>query len=140
MGPPTTRTHGFLPRKKAPVGIHGHKSDSKAMDYTMKLKCHFRHTVHCKKKLSIFPSPARTLLTKLSMARNNQYFSRPGRVWSVTSRLGTGKSIIFFTVYTVESFFQYLQPLRSISCNLFNNFSFVLEASALEDRSVAAVH
>ncbi len=29
-----TRTHGFLPGKKVPVGIHGHNSDSKAMDYT----------------------------------------------------------------------------------------------------------
>ncbi len=27
-------------------------------------------------------------------------YSRPGRVWSVTSRLGTGKSLTFFTVYS----------------------------------------
>ncbi len=27
-------------------------------------------------------------------------YSRPGRVWSVTSRLGTEKSVTFFTVYT----------------------------------------
>ncbi len=89
------RTHGFLPGKKAPVGNHRNKSDSNVMDYTMKLKCHFRHTVHCKKIID-FPVQARTWLTKLSMARNNQYYSRPGRVWSVASRLGTGKLIIVF--------------------------------------------
>jgi hypothetical protein len=27
--------------------------------------------VHCKKRLSIFPPPARMLLTKLSLSRNN---------------------------------------------------------------------
>ncbi len=34
--------------------------------------------LHCKKRLAIFPSPAE--------------YSRPGRVWLVTSRLGTEKS------------------------------------------------
>jgi hypothetical protein len=28
-------------------------------------------------------------------------YSRPGRDWLVTSRLGTGKSITFFTVYSI---------------------------------------
>jgi hypothetical protein len=36
-------------------------------------------------------------LTKLSVGGNN-YYSRPGRAWLVTSRLGTGKRPDFFTV------------------------------------------
>jgi hypothetical protein len=50
--------------------------------------------VHCKKRLAIFPSPAGMSLTKLSLAGNN--YSRLGRVWLVTSRLGTGTSRTFF--------------------------------------------
>jgi hypothetical protein len=38
--------------------------------------------------------------TKLSLA-GNYYYSPPGRVWSVTSRLGTVKSLIFF--YSAET-------------------------------------
>ncbi len=39
-------------------------------------------------------------LTKLSLAGINVYSSRPGRVWLVTSRLGTGKTITsFYSVY-----------------------------------------
>ncbi len=44
-----------------------------------------------KKGLTISPSPAGM---SLSLAGNNN--SRPGRVWLVTSRLGTGKSLTFF--------------------------------------------
>jgi hypothetical protein len=54
---------------------------------------------HCKKRLSFFPSPAGLSLTKLSLARNNLIFSRPGRVWLVTSQLGTGKTLTFCTVH-----------------------------------------
>jgi hypothetical protein len=38
-------------------------------------------------------------LTKLSLAGKKFNYSRPGKVWLVTSRLETGKSITFFTVY-----------------------------------------
>ncbi len=48
--------------------------------------------VHCKKGLTIFPSPAGMSLTKLSLAGN----FRPGRVWLMTSRLETGKSLTFY--------------------------------------------
>ncbi len=48
-----------------------------------------------RKRLSIFPSPAGKSLTKLSLDGNINY-SRAGRVWLGTSRLGTGKSITFF--------------------------------------------
>ncbi len=37
------------------------------------------------------------LFTKLSLGGNN--YSRPGRVWYVTFRLGMGMSLTFFTVY-----------------------------------------
>ncbi len=36
----------------------------------------FKGTVHCKKRLAIFPSPAGTSLTKLSLAGNNLIISR----------------------------------------------------------------
>ncbi len=58
--------------------------------------------LHCKKRLLIFPPPARTSLTKLSLASNNFINSRPGRVWLVTSRLGTGKLLTFFTLYVFD--------------------------------------
>jgi hypothetical protein len=48
-------------------------------------------TVHCKKELAVFPSPAGMSLIKLFLGGNNLVFSRPERVWSVTSPLGTGK-------------------------------------------------
>jgi hypothetical protein len=52
--------------------------------------------MHCKKELAIFPSPAGMSLTKLSLGGKKLNYSRPGRVWSVTSRLGTGKRPTFF--------------------------------------------
>ncbi len=55
--------------------------------------------IHCKKKFSIFLSPAGMSLTKVN-------YSCPGRVWSVTSRLGTGKSLTFF--YSVYVYFFHL--------------------------------
>ncbi len=58
--------------------------------------------MHCKKELAVFPSPAGMSLIKLFLAGNNLVFSRPERVWSVTSRLGTGKWLTLF--YSVPSF------------------------------------
>jgi hypothetical protein len=40
-------------------------------------------------------------LIKLFLGGNNLVFSRPERVWSVTSRLGTGKWLTLF--YSVET-------------------------------------
>ncbi len=37
-------------------------------------------TVHCKKELAIFPSPAGMSLTKLSLGGKKLNYSRPGRV------------------------------------------------------------
>ncbi len=54
--------------------------------------------VHCKKRLTVFPSPAVMSLTKLSLDVKKFNYSRPGRVWLVTSRHGTGKQLIFFKV------------------------------------------
>ncbi len=47
--------------------------------------------VHCKKELAVFPSLAGMSLIKLFLGGNNLVFSRPERVWSVTSRLGWGR-------------------------------------------------
>jgi hypothetical protein len=51
---------------------------------------------HCKKELAVFPSPAGMSLIKLFLGGNNLVFSRTERVWSVTSRLGTGKWLTLF--------------------------------------------
>jgi hypothetical protein len=44
----------------------------------------YRKKVHCKKRLSIFPSPAGMSLTKLSLVGNNLIFQARERVWLVT--------------------------------------------------------
>jgi hypothetical protein len=54
------------------------------------------NNLHCKKRFGIFPSPAGMPLTKLSLAGIQFNYFRPGRVWLVTSRLGTGKSFTMF--------------------------------------------
>jgi hypothetical protein len=56
--------------------------------------CSFLYTVHCKKGLSIFPSPTRMSQIKLSLGGNHLV-----RVWLVTFRLGTGCSLTFLTVF-----------------------------------------
>jgi hypothetical protein len=57
------------------------------------------------KKFIIFPVPSRDVTNQL-------HYSRPGRVWFVTSRQGTGKMITFFlqctcTVYFIVSLGQF---------------------------------
>jgi hypothetical protein len=55
--------------------------------------------IHCKKVI-VFPSPAGRSLTNITPpGRELLYYFQPGRVWLLTSRLGTGKTITFFTVY-----------------------------------------
>jgi len=66
--------------------------------------------VHCKKELAIFPSPAGMSLTKLSLGGKKLNYSRPGRVWSVTSRLGTGKRLTLF--YSVHIY------MNIVNCNI----------------------
>jgi hypothetical protein len=62
--------------------------------------------LHCKKELAVFPSPAGMSLIKLFLGGNNLVFSRPERVWSVTSRLGTGKWLtLFYSVPPLSSLF-----------------------------------
>jgi hypothetical protein len=57
-------------------------------------------TLHCKKKVIVFPFPSRDVTNQtLPAAGNNLIIPGPGRVWLVTSRLGTGKIVTFFTVY-----------------------------------------
>jgi hypothetical protein len=47
----------------------------------------------------IFPSPVGMSLTKLSLAGKNFIIPPSVRVLLLASRLGTGKSLTFFTVY-----------------------------------------
>jgi hypothetical protein len=50
-------------------------------------------------------SPAGMSLTKLSLAGKKLNYSRPGRVWSVTSRLGTGKRLTLFYSAVIRKYF-----------------------------------
>jgi hypothetical protein len=50
-------------------------------------------------------------LIKLFLGGNNLVFSRPERVWSVTSRLGTGKWLTLF--YSVWAIILFLQLVRT---------------------------
>ncbi len=55
-----------------------------------------RSRIHSKKRFAVFPPPAGMSLTKLSLAGIYFNYYRPGRVWSVTYRLGTGNLLTFF--------------------------------------------
>jgi hypothetical protein len=50
------------------------------------------------KKGNNFPVLSRDVTNETLSGRELFNYSRPGRVWLVTSRLGTGKSLPFFTV------------------------------------------
>jgi hypothetical protein len=59
------------------------------------------------KKLNDFPVPSRDVTNQTLPCREKFNYSRPGRVWLVTSRLGTGKSFTFFyIVHFVEGRFR----------------------------------
>jgi hypothetical protein len=59
-------------------------------------------TINCKKKVSDFPVPSRDVTNQTLPERELLNYSPPGRVWLVTFRLGTRKSLTFFTVYGTQ--------------------------------------
>ncbi len=69
--------------------------------------------LHCKKELAIFPSPAGMSLTKLSLSGKKLNYSCPGRVWSVTSRLGTGKRLTLFYSVLVLWCYRHFSAIRN---------------------------
>ncbi len=56
------------------------------------------NSIHCKKKVTDFPVPSRDVTNKTLPGGKKFYYSPPGRLWLVTSQLGTGKSVTFFIV------------------------------------------
>jgi len=82
-------------------------------------------SLHCKKELAVFPSPAWMSLIKLFLGGNNLVFSRPERVWSVTSWLGTVKWLtLFYSVYVCPLYattllYRYRNPILRMKVNLF---------------------
>ncbi len=56
-------------------------------------------SIHCK-KVCHFPVPSRDVTNQTLSGREKLNYSRPGRVWSVTSRLETGKRLTLF--YSVD--------------------------------------
>ncbi len=61
--------------------------------------CIFERSLHRKKRVTSFPSPAGMSLTKLPLGRNNSVMTSllpPRESLVVTSRLGTGNSQTFF--------------------------------------------
>jgi hypothetical protein len=51
------------------------------------------------KKIIDIPVPSRDVTNKTLHGRELSNYSPLGRVWLVTSQMGTGKSLTFFTVY-----------------------------------------
>ncbi len=49
-----------------------------------------KRNLHCKKGYSEFPFPSRDVTNQTLPGRESFNYSRPGRVWLVTSWLGTG--------------------------------------------------
>ncbi len=63
-------------------------------------------------------------LIKLFLGGNNLVFSRPERVWSVTSRLGTGKWLtLFYSVRTMGTL-GLAEIDIEISCEMYGNLVF----------------
>jgi hypothetical protein len=48
------------------------------------------------KKVIVFPVPSQDVTNQTFLCRELLNYSRPGKVWLVTSRVGTGKTITFF--------------------------------------------
>ncbi len=69
---------------------------SNKKDCSARLKCHENGALHCKKKVCGFPVPSRDVTNQTLPGQEYFNYSRTERVWLVTSRLGTGKSINFF--------------------------------------------
>jgi hypothetical protein len=74
-----------------------------------------RFLLHCKKNVSDIPIPSRDVTNQTLPGWENLSYSRPGRVWFVTSRLGTGKLITFF--YSV-AFYLAPTPIPSPSAGI----------------------
>jgi len=55
-----------------------------------------KHTI---KKVIVFPVTSWDVTNQTLPGQELLNYSRPGRVWLVTSRLGTGKTTTFFTVH-----------------------------------------
>ncbi len=75
-------------------------------------------------------------LTKLSLGGKKLNYSRPGRVWSVTSRLGTGKRpTLFYSAWGGRQSYMTLQPLPSefpyIRENYFFFFSVIQRVNSM---------
>jgi hypothetical protein len=63
--------------------------------FDLLLRSQYSH-IYTVKKVSDFPVPSRDV-TNQTLSGGEQFnYSRPGRVWLVTSQLGTGKSLAFF--------------------------------------------
>ncbi len=89
----------------------------------MQYKTHLSKNIYTVKKVATFPYPARVSLTNSPRAGLIKLF--PTReIWSVTPRLGTGKSLTFF--YSVIEQFTILSNMFAMYCmyfiKLFANF------------------
>ncbi len=61
--------------------------------------------LHCKKMINEFPVLSRDVTIQALPGRQKLSYSRPGRVWAMTSRLGMGKwQIFFYSVHHVLAF------------------------------------
>ncbi len=83
--------------ERPPLPLQGHQEGQAGKQNPQGTVNSHTSPLHCKKRLTIFPSPVGMPLTKLSLALFPVW-----RVWLVTSRLKTGKLLtIFYSVCTV---------------------------------------
>ncbi len=80
-------------------------------------------TLHCKKKVSHFPVPSRDVTDQTLPGQEKLNYSRPGRVWLVTSRLGKGKRLTLF--YSVTQYNECTQFVDSVKPLLFRPIAYI---------------
>jgi hypothetical protein len=76
--------------------LFSHEADQ---NFELLMDCTLVDIYTVKKGLPFSRHPSRDVTNQTLPGREQFKYSRPGRVWSVTSRLGTGKLLTFFTVY-----------------------------------------
>ncbi len=75
----------------------------------------FRSGCYTVKKVSVFPVPSQVVINQTLPGREKFNYFRPERVWLVTSRHGTEKSLTFF--YSVVLPAMQVTPLPALPAN-----------------------
>ncbi len=85
---------------------------------TPNLEAMSTNPLHCKKKVRHFPVPSRDVTDQTFSGREKLNYSRLGRVWSVTSRLGMGKRLTLFYSVCGRNLVHWLKVERPLGSGL----------------------